>query len=170
MLILAIILIVLGVVVATVPPVANPLGWVLLIIGVVLLIVVLVPSGHADTAVVLAMALPPGGLALSHGGAGPSDDQEPLVPLATAPKREPVILAFIVAAVPVVCAFALQVLDAAGALDSALWIRTLLTGLGGVVGALAAAWARAQVTPTAAPKLDADTLLVPLVESEHTGH
>jgi hypothetical protein len=60
----------------------------------------------------------------------------------------------------------LQVLEAADVLDSALWLRTLLVGLGSLATALGALWARSNVTPTAAPKLDADTPLVPVTERE----
>jgi hypothetical protein len=176
MLTLGIILLVLGAVLAYVGRPREQLlvvaGVLIFAVGVVLLIVWAVSLSGADTAgVMVAMAVPPGrGVRLSHGGIEPLENIDPAVPVAGTAQREPVVVAFIVAAVPIVCAFVLQVLDAAGALDSALWVRTLLTGLGPVVGFLAAAWTRSQVTPTAAPMLDGETMLVPLVESEHTGH
>jgi hypothetical protein len=63
----------------------------------------------------------------------------------TMAKREPVILAFILAAVPVIAAFALQVLDTTDVLDNAEWLRVLLTGLGPLIGSMTALWARGQV-------------------------
>lgn len=144
---------------------AAPLGWLLALVGLILIVVAVVDVGDADAAV-LAMAVGGGGSQFDHLRARPDAGEDPAIAVAGPGKREPVILAFIVAAVPIVCAFILQVLDVTDALESALWLRTLLTGLGGVVGALAAAWARANVTPTAAPRLDDDTPLVPMVESE----
>jgi hypothetical protein len=58
--------------------------------------------------------------------------------------KEPVALQYVVAAVPIVAAFALQVLDSGG-VSTPAWIRAFLTGLGGVIGALGALWARSQV-------------------------
>jgi hypothetical protein len=149
---------------------ANFGGAALVVLGVIALIVWLIDRSGADTEAVLMMAtIPPAGKRLAHAshGAGPTSDQEPVIPVATAADSQPVIVAFLVAAVPIVCAFILQVLEATDVLDNALWIRTLLTGLGTLTGALAAVWARSRVTPTAAPRLDDDTPLVPMVESEH---
>jgi uncharacterized membrane protein len=136
-------------------------GGALILLGVIALIVWLVDRSGADTAgVMLAMAAVPPGRPLAHMSHGEGDTRP--VPDLPAQKAEPVVLAFIVAAVPIVCAFILQVLEATDVLDNALWIRTLLTGLGALTGALAAAWARARVTPTAAPKLNDGTLLAPM--------
>jgi hypothetical protein len=67
--------------------------------------------------------------------------------------REPVVLAFITAAVPILAAFILQVLEGTDILDNALWLRTLLTGIGVLVGTLTSAWARSQVlSPATAAK------------------
>jgi hypothetical protein len=66
---------------------------------------------------------------------------------------EPVVLAFITAAVPILAAFILQVLEGTDILDNALWLRTLLTGIGVLVGTLTSAWARSQVlSPATAAK------------------
>jgi hypothetical protein len=170
-LILGIILLVIGAALIVVPDLARlaPLGWLLAIIGVVLVVVALVDVNDANAAVLMMATIPPAGKRLAHAshGAGPTSDQEPVISVATAADSQPVIVAFLVAAVPIVCAFILQVLEATDVLDNALWIRTLLTGLGTLTGALAAVWARSRVTPTAAPRLDDDTPLVPMVESEH---
>jgi hypothetical protein len=67
---------------------------------------------------------------------------------------EPVVLAFITAAVPILAAFILQVLEGTDILDNALWLRTLLTGIGVLVGTLTSAWARSQVlSPAQYPQL-----------------
>jgi hypothetical protein len=173
MLTIAIVLIIMGGILIALPafggnvpaPLAT-LGWLLAVVGLVLLVVVLVVvSDDANARVIgggfVAMAVSPRGTTFH--GAG---DKDPAVPVAGATAREPVIVAFLVGAVPVVCAFALQVLEATDVLDSAMWLRTLLVGLGSLTTALGALWARSNVTPTAAPKLDADTPLVPVTERE----
>jgi hypothetical protein len=58
--------------------------------------------------------------------------------------REPVALQYAVAVVPIVAAFALQVLDAGG-IDTPTWLRAFLTGIGALIGAMGAVWARARV-------------------------
>jgi sensor c-di-GMP phosphodiesterase-like protein len=59
--------------------------------------------------------------------------------------REPVLLAFAAAATPVLCAFILQILETTDILDNAFWLRVILTGLGPLIGTLAALWARGRV-------------------------
>lgn len=136
--------------------------------GAILFVIAILDVSGADTHAavgggMVAMALGGGGHASFH-GAGVS---EASVPVAGGPAdRQPVVVAFAVAAVPIVCAFILQVLDTTDVLSSAPWLRTLLTGLGALVGALAAVWARARVTPTALPRLDDETPLIPMVERE----
>jgi hypothetical protein len=143
MLTLGLILLVIGAVVAVAAH--RPLGLVLVAIGAVLVLVDVIDTNSA--AVLGAFALPVGG--------------RPRRSDVAAPMREPVLLAFIAAATPIVCAFVLQVLEATDVLDSALWLRTLLTGLGAVVGALAALWARLKVTPLADPQTETGEALVP---------
>jgi hypothetical protein len=151
---------------------ANFGGGALILLGVIALVIWLIDRSGADTAgVMVAMAaVPPGKprrrATRAHTSHGEGERDARPVPDLPAQRREPVLVAFIVAAVPIACAFTLQVLDATDVLDNALWLRTLLTGLGALTGALAAAWARAQVTPTAAPKLDDGTLLVPMITGE----
>jgi hypothetical protein len=70
-------------------------------------------------------------------------------------------VAFLIGATPMIAAFVLQVLDEGGVAIPA-WLRSALAGVGALTTALAALWARGQVTPTAAPKLDDETLLVPM--------
>jgi hypothetical protein len=172
MLTIAIVLIIMGGILIALPafggnvpaPLAT-LGWLLAVVGVVLLVVVLVSVDEAHARLIVgggfAMVISPRGTTFH--GAG---DKDPAVPVAGTTAREPVIVAFLVGAVPIVSAFALQVLEATDVLDSALWLRTLLVGLGSLATALGALWARSNVTPTAAPKLDADTPLVPVTERE----
>lgn len=129
------------------------IGWVLVIAGVAFFIlwaVREVDDGGGRGAVGLP-ALLLVGLAVDPGSRGAARASR----LATGGRPRPVLLAFVVTAVPVVCAFLLQVLEAAGALDSALWVRTVLVGLGPLVGALAALWAQAQVTPLGDPRDEA---------------
>jgi hypothetical protein len=146
---------------------ANFGGGALVLLGVIALVIWLIDRSGADTAgVMLAMAAVPPGSRFAHTSHGEGARDPRPVPDLPAQRREPVLVAFIVAAVPIACAFTLQVLDATDVLDNALWFRTLLTGLGTLAGALAAAWARSQVTPTAAPKLDDGTLLAPMVTGE----
>jgi hypothetical protein len=135
---------------------------------VIALVIWLIDRSGADTAgVMLAMAaVPPRRPMASHTSHGEGERDSRPIPDLPAQQRDPVIVAFLVAAVPIVCAFILQVLEATDVLDNALWLRTLLTGLGTLVGALAAVWARSRVTPTAAPKLDDGTLLVPMITGE----
>jgi hypothetical protein len=83
--------------------------------------------------------------------------------------RRPVLLGFVVAATPVVCAFVLQVLEATDVLNNALWIRTALTGLGALVGTLAALWAQSKVTPVVLPQTDEGEPLVPVSDPIITG-
>lgn len=83
--------------------------------------------------------------------------------------RRPVLVAFLLAAVPIVSAFALQVLEATDVLDNALWLRTLLVGLGSITGLLGSAWAQAKVTPLARPRNNAGEPLVPAAEPVVTG-
>jgi hypothetical protein len=92
---------------------------------------------------------------------------DPSIPVASKAQLQPVITAFLIGAIPIVSAFVLQVLDEGG-VDTPAWLRAALTGLGALVGGLAALWARSQVTPVADPKLDADTPLLPHVPSEAT--
>jgi hypothetical protein len=173
MLTIAIVLIIMGGILIALPafggnvpaPLAT-LGWLLAVVGIVLLVIVLVfVSDDAHARVIgggfVAMAVSPRGTTFH--GAG---DKDPAVPVAGTTAREPVIVAFLIGAVPIVSAFILQVLEATDVLDSALWLRTLLVGLGSLATALGALWARSNVTPTAAPKLDADTPLVPVTERE----
>jgi hypothetical protein len=174
MLTIAIVLIIIGGIFIALPafgagvptPLAN-LGWLMVVVGLVLLVIVLVVVGgdEVDARLIgggfVAMAVSPRGTTFH--GAG---DKDPAVPVAGTTAREPVLVAFLVGAVPIASAFVLQVLEATDVLDSALWLRTLLVGLGSLATALGALWARSNVTPTAAPKLDADTPLVLVTERE----
>jgi low temperature requirement protein LtrA len=136
--------------------------------GCVLFLIGILATAHVDTsawrldhAAVLAMAIPPMGHRLA-----PELNSDPKVPVAgSAVDRQPVIVAFLVAAVPIVAAFVLQVLDEGG-VGVPAWLRSLLVGVGALTTGLAALWARSRVTPTALPRLDEGTLLVPMVESE----
>lgn len=172
MLILGIVLLILGAFLLAAPAAGapgigatGPLGWLLIVIGLILVVVAVVDVGGTDATVLAMMTV--GGGGFDQLKARPDTAGEDwAIPVASARQREPVIVAFIVAAVPIVAAFILQVLEATDVLDNALWLRTLLTGLGTLAGALAAVWARANVTPTAAPRLDEETPLVPMVEHE----
>lgn len=146
---------------AAIAPGAANIGWLLVGVGIILIFLsVLLDAGTADAmAASAAMMMAP----LPHAIPPSQDPPEPLPGERTS--REPVVIAFLVAAVPIVAAFVLQVLDLAGA-ETPLWLCTALTGLGGLVGSLAAAWARSRVTPTALPRLDDETPLVPMVEQE----
>lgn len=75
-------------------------------------------------------------------------------------KREPVLLTFLVAAIPLVTAFVLQVLHD-GDVNVPHWLIALLAGVGPLIAALGALYARSQVTPTADPRDDRGTPLVP---------
>jgi hypothetical protein len=140
---------------AAIAPGAANIGWLLVGVGIILIFLsVLLDAGTADAmAAGAAMMMAP----LPHAIPPSQDPPEPLPGERTS--REPVVIAFLVAAV------VLQVLDLAGA-ETPLWLRTALTGLGGLVGSLAAAWARSRVTPIALPRLDDETPLVPMVERE----
>lgn len=75
-------------------------------------------------------------------------------------QRQPVLVAFVIGAAPIVTAFILAVIDTAGS-EIPNWIVAALTGLGPTIGALSAVWARGQVTPLADPRLDDGTPLEP---------
>jgi hypothetical protein len=78
----------------------------------------------------------------------------------------PVLTSSMLAAVPVTVAFVLQVLEAADVLGTAVWLRALLVGVGGLSQVLAALWAHMQVTPTAQPRDDEGNPLVPAIGDE----
>ena len=98
-----------------------------------------------------------------HVGAGTPDTAPHFDPGDELPvtDTQPVLVAFAVTALPLVAAFVLSVADAASASVPA-WIVAVLTGLGPLLGALAALWARAKVTPVARPRLDDETPLAPV--------
>jgi hypothetical protein len=149
---------------ADVPPVLGTIGWLLVVIGLVLVVLAFVVGSDIDVDTswlgggAVAMAVGAGGRRFHAAG---GDE-----PAASTRDREPVIVGFILGAIPILSAFVLQVLEATDVLDSALWLRTLLVGLGSVTTALGALWARTNVTPTANPKLDDETPLVPAIEGE----
>lgn len=132
--------------------------------GVILFVIAILDRSGADTA-----AFVGGGLAMAVPGrhAIPLDQDPPQPVAGSTADREPVIVAFVIGAIPMLAAFVLQVVDEGGVQIPA-WLRSLLAGLGAVVTGLAALWARTRVTPTALPQLDEGTPLVPMVESEHT--
>jgi hypothetical protein len=76
-------------------------------------------------------------------------------------RPEPVLLAFLLGAVPLVAGFVLQILEALPDSSTPLWLRTALVGIGTLTTALGALWARIRVTPTSDPQLDGGTPLVP---------
>jgi hypothetical protein len=78
--------------------------------------------------------------------------------------RQPVVVAFIVGAVPLLIAAVSAVADLFASVPD--WIVPLATIIGTLTTGLAALWARGRVTPTALPKLDEGTMLVPMVERE----
>lgn len=75
-------------------------------------------------------------------------------------EKRPVLLSFLLGAIPVLCAFVLEVLDASGT-PTPDWITAVLAGVGGLITTLGGLWAQARVTPLADPKLDDGTPLVP---------
>jgi hypothetical protein len=169
MLALGLILLIVGIIlvaIATVgqPPSAAPLaplGWLLAIVGLVLaLVAVLVIGDDVNAAVIggAAMAIPP------HRHAIPLD-QDPPEPVAGGlVDRQPVIVAFVVGAVPLLIAAVSAVADLFASVPN--WIVPLATIIGTLTTGLAALWARARVTPTALPRLGEGTPLVPMVERE----
>lgn len=173
MLALGLVLLIIGVVlvaIATVgqPPSAAPLaplGWLLAIIGLILsLVAVIVLDGDVDVRSAIGGALmmavvPP------HSHAIPLDQDPPEPVAGSVTDRQPVLVAFIVGAVPLIIAAITAVADLFAGVPN--WIVPLATIVGTLTTGLAALWARSRVTPTALPKLDEGTPLVPMVESEH---
>lgn len=176
MIALSIVLIVIGaillVLAATVPNAAplNPIGWVLVAVGLVLLVVfaVVVGADEADRNIGwigggLAMAtIPP-----THGHFHGMHDDDPSTPVAGGlADRQPVLVGFIVGAVPLVLAAVSALADLFTGVPD--WVVPAFTVLGTLTTGLAAMWARQQVTPTALPQLDEGVPLVPMVENEAT--
>jgi hypothetical protein len=92
-------------------------------------------------------------------------EQDPPEPVAGSMRdRQPVLVAFIIGAVPLLIAAVTAVADLFASVPD--WIVPLATIIGTLTTGLAALWARGQVTPTALPKLDEGTMLVPMVERE----
>lgn len=140
-------------------------GWLIAVIGLILIVVALVllgDDGDVRTAVAggLAMAVVPPHAHIVN------LDQDPPEPVAgSITDRQPVIVSFIVGAVPLFVAAISAVADLFTGVPS--WLVALATIIGTLTTALAALWAKARVTPTAMPRLDEGTPLVPMIESEH---
>lgn len=132
------------------------IGWALALLGLVLVVLAIVD--RADAAV-LGMAAVGGGRPRGSRRLRAAGTRK--APPVIAGRPRPVLLAFLIGATPIVCTFILQVLEEVDALNSALWLRTLLTGLGGVVLALGTIWSQAQVTPIASPRDDRGHTLLP---------
>lgn len=131
--------------------------------GILYLVLFLLDASGADTTAILG-----GGMALAvaphiH---GPHDDDPSLPVAASLADRQPVILAFIVGAVPLVIAAVSALADLFAAVPD--WVVPSFTVAGTLTTGLAALWARVRVTPVALPRLDDRTPLVPMVESERT--
>jgi hypothetical protein len=141
----------------------GPLAWLLVIVGLILaLVAVLVTDGDLNAGIVggLGMvAIPP-----PHHHAVPLHEDPPEPVAGGLTDRQPVIVAFIVGAVPLLIAAVTAVADLFASVPD--WIVPLATIIGTLTTGLAALWARGRVTPTALPKLDEGTLLVPMVERE----
>jgi vacuolar-type H+-ATPase subunit I/STV1 len=171
MLALGLVLLIIGVVLVVIaavrqPPSAaplGPLGWLLVIIGLILaLVAVLVNDGDLNAGIVggLGMvAIPP-----PHHHAVPLHEDPPEPVAGGLTDRQPVVVAFIVGAVPLLIAAISAVADLFASVPD--WIVPLATIIGTLTTGLAALWARGRVTPTALPKLDEGTMLVPMVERE----
>lgn len=168
LLIIGVVLVALGAVGPSPAPQLAPIGWLLVIVGLILaLVAVLVVDGDVKIGALaggLAMAAVPPLRGHSHAVAL---DQDPPQPVAgSRSDREPVVVAFIVGAVPLVIAAVTAIADLFAGVPN--WIVPLATIIGTLTTGLAALWARARVTPVAAPKLDEGTPLVPMIEGEHT--
>lgn len=174
MLALGLILLIVGIVlvaVATVgqPPSAaplGPLGWLLAVIGLVLsLVAVLVTGDDVDVRSMLiggaAMAIVP-----PHAHIVSLDEDPPQPVAGSVSDRQPVLVAFAVGAVPLLVAAVSAVADLFAGVPS--WVVPLATIIGTLTTGLAALWAKQRVTPTALPRLDEGTPLVPMIESEVT--
>jgi hypothetical protein len=177
MIALTIILIVLGAVLivipaAGVPQVAPlaPLGWLLAVIGIILLVVVLVLVGSEEVDVHSAVGWIGGGAAFTMAaippvhfhGAGEDEASRPVAGSLT--DRQPVIVAFVVGAIPLIAAALTGLASIFTGMPE--WIVPTFTIVGTLTTGLAALWARQQVTPVALPRLDDETPLVPMVERE----
>lgn len=143
-------------------------GLLIAAVGAVLLLIGLLDTADAHDAHTALLPLV-GGLGVAGAGkVAPGNESHPASG-GSLKDRRPVLLGFIVAATPVVCAFVLQVLEATDVLNNALWLRTLLTGLGALIGALATLWAQSKVTPVAIPQTDEGEPLVPVSDPIVTG-
>jgi hypothetical protein len=171
MLALGLILLIVGIVLVALaaigrPPSAAqlaPLGWLLAIIGLILVLVAVIVTDDSLRALLgggVAMAATPPRHVVSL-------DQDPPEPVAgSLADRQPVLVAFVLGAVPLVVAAISGIADLFAAVPD--WIVPVATIIGTLTTGLAALWARQQVTPTALPKLADDVPLVPMVEREET--
>lgn len=177
LLIVGVVLIVLASMVPQVPAPLGQVGWLLAVVGVVLVVI-----GALSDEVEVSTWIGGGLLALAvvgPGGPFPPDDDptprrrkadqrvEPVRAAAPAPAApaegsgEPVILAFVVGAIPLFAAALAALAEVFTGMPD--WIVPTFTVLGTLTTGLAAMWARLRVTPTADPKLDDGTRLVPEV-------
>lgn len=132
--------------------------------GVVLFVIGVLDASGADTRAMIggtvAMAVVPPHLHGPH-------DHDPSIPVAAGKAdTQPVLVAFIVGAVPLIIA----AVSALAGIFTAMpdWIVPVFTVAGTLTTGLAALWARSRVTPVALPRLDDRTPLVPMVENEQT--
>jgi hypothetical protein len=142
LIVLGVLALVVGHLVRGAPAGAVSLGWALVVIGVVLIVVSLV----TDDGVAAAAA---GGTIRRRRRRGRG-----------LKRPQPVLLAFLVGAIPLVLGFVTQVVDALPDASVPQWIRVALVGLGTLTTGLAALWARMQVTPLADPRSRSGARLV----------
>lgn len=172
MLVIGIILLIVGAILLAAPHIGGPpaagnlaaLGWLLALAGVILIVVALVAGSDVDVE-----SLVGGGVAMAAAGSmrdfHSAGADEPAVPVAGGvTDRQPVLVAFILGAVPLVLAALTGLADVFTGVPD--WVVPTLTTIGTLTTGLAALWARSQVTPVALPRLDDDTPLVPMTVRE----
>lgn len=165
LLVVGVVMIIAAAVVAQVPAVVSQLGWLFVLVGVILIVIAALFVG-ADSAI---DALVGGGVAMATPASmrhfHTAGDDERARPVAGSLKdRQPVLVAFVLGAVPLILAAVTALADIFAGIPD--WLVPTLTVVGTLTTGLATMWARMQVTPTALPRLDDETPLVPMTENE----
>lgn len=141
--------------------VLQVVGLILLAFGVVLILVGVVDDADAWSGPALLTVGAVGGAGA--GAVRGVNEQDLPVGGGTLTDRQPVVVAFIIGAVPLILAAVTGLADVwAGIPD---WIVPVLTTIGTLTTGLAALWARLRVTPTLMPETDDGEPLVPATEA-----
>jgi heme A synthase len=136
------------------------LGVVAFVVGLVFLILWAINRADAEAAIPVGLLLV-GMVGAEHAHAAEGAPGDPVgVNAGSLSERQPVLVAFLLGAIPLVLSALTGLLDVFEGVPD--WIAPTLATIGTVTTGLAALWAKLQVTPTAIPRTDEGEPLVPV--------